>query len=566
MILIDAKTHPFCASAQSYVQGVLDGSILACELIRQACERHQRDISRIGSPDWPYSYSLDAAERATLFSTRFPHVKGRWAAKHELFRPEPWQCFWYCSLFGWVNVHTGFRRFRKGRMYVPRKNGKSLAAAPIGLYMLTADNEPGAEVFSGATNEKQAWEVFGPAKQMATLRPDFLARFNVQVNAKALVRPGTMAKFEPVIGKPGDGSSPHCSITDEYHEHITDEQLATMETGMGARDQPLSIVVSTAGDNIAGPCRADWLECMNVLRQTAEDEALFALIYTIDADVEWESERALRMANPNFGVSVSAEFLLAQQRDAINNARKQGHFKIKHLNVWVQARDAFIDLLKWRSCGDPSLKIEQYLGRKCYLGLDLASKVDLCALELLFPETDGTFTRFGRYYLPRDTVDLAQNQHYREYEAIGLLHVTEGNITDYEEIEADILEAAKQFEVAGLGYDPHEATMLVTRLVAEGLPMVEFAANVRNFNEPMKQVEALILNKQFRHDGDKVMEWAMSNVLAKVDRGGRLYPYKETNEKKIDPFVALCMAMGLFMTDNNTPDDWSGFIASPVIG
>ena len=566
MILIDAKTHPFCASAQSYVQGVLDGSILACELIRQACERHQRDISRIGSPDWPYTYDLDAAERMARFSTRFPHVKGRWAVKHELFSPQPWQCFWYCSLFGWVHIETGFRRFRRGRLYVTRKQGKSFCAAPIGLYMLTADGEPGAEVYSGATNEKQAWEVFGPAKQMATMRPDFLARFGVQVNAKALVRTGTMAKFEPVIGKPGDGSSPHCSITDEYHEHTTDEQLATMETGMGARDQPLSIVVSTAGDNIAGPCRADWLECMDMLAQTVDNERLFALIYTIDKDDDWTSETALWKANPNLGVSVKVEDLLADQRDAINNVRKQGHFKIKHLNVWVQARDGFIDLLKWRSCGDPSLKIEQYLGRKCYLGLDLASKVDLCALELLFPETDGTFTRFGRYYLPRDTVDLAQNQHYREYEALGLLHVTEGNITDYEEIEADILEAAKQFEVAGLGYDPHEATMLVTRLVAEGLPMVEFAANVRNFNEPMKQVEALILNKQFRHDGDKVMEWAMSNVLAKVDRGGRLYPYKETNEKKIDPFVALCMAMGLYMTDNNTPDDWSGFIASPVIG
>jgi phage terminase large subunit-like protein len=91
VILIDQARHPFCASAQNYVQGVLDGSILACELIRQACERHQRDISRIGSPDWPYTYDLDAAERATLFSTRFPHVKGRWAAKHELFHPETWQ-------------------------------------------------------------------------------------------------------------------------------------------------------------------------------------------------------------------------------------------------------------------------------------------------------------------------------------------------------------------------------------------------------------------------------------------------------------------------------------------
>jgi phage terminase large subunit-like protein len=198
--------------------------------------------------------------------------------------------------------------------------------------------------------------------------------------------------------------------------------------------------------------------------------------------------------------------------------------------------------------------------------MDLASKVDLCALEFLFPEDDGTFTRFGRYYLPRATVDLPQNEHYREYEALGLLHVTEGNITDYGEIEADILEAAKVFEIVEFPYDPHEATMLVTRLLEEGLPMVEFAANTRNFNEPMKQIEALILNLQFHHDGDKVMEWAMSNVLAKIDRGDRMYPYKETNDKKIDPFVALCMAMGRCMAGGEKPDDWSGFLSNPVAG
>jgi phage terminase large subunit-like protein len=401
---------------------------------------------------------------------------------------------------------------------------------------------------------------------MATLRPDFRERFGVQVNAKSLTVPGSMAKFEPVIGKPGDGSSPHCSITDEYHEHVTDEQLATMETGMGAREQPLSIVVSTAGDNIAGPCRADWLECQKVLQGTTIDETLFVLIFTIDKDDDWTSESSLRKANPNFGISVSAEFLLAQQRDAINNPRKQGHFKTKHLNIWVQARDAFIDLLKWRACADESLRLDQYRGRRCYLGLDLASKIDLCALELLFPETDGTFTRFGKYYLPRSTVDLPQNEHYREYEALGLLTVTEGNITDYSLIFEDICDLAKTFDLAEIAYDPHNATMLVTALTDEGLPVVEFGPTVLNFSEPMKQIEALILNRQFHHNGDKVMEWAMSNVVAKADRKDNVYPNKETNDKKIDPFVALCMAMGRHMAGGEKPDDWSGFLSSPVTG
>jgi phage terminase large subunit-like protein len=562
------KPSPHFDKAVGYVEGVLDGTIAAGELIRLACERHQRDMARIADPDWPYRFDVELAERACKFVELFPHVKGRWAAHDELFRAEPWQCFWYCSLFGWVNKKTGKRRFRKGRCYVPRKNGKSLMVAPLGLYMLTADGEPGPEVFSGATNEKQAWEVFGPAKQMATKRKDFLERFGVQVNAKGLVVTGTMGKFEPVIGQPGDGSSPHCAITDEYHEHLTDAQLATMETGMGAREQPLSIVVSTAGDNIAGPCRDDWLECIKMLQGITANEELFALIYTCDKDDDWTSEIALRKANPNYGISVSAESLLSQQRDAINNPRKQGHFKTKHLNIWVQARDAFINLQRWAECARPELALEQFAGQTCYLGLDLASKVDLAAIEILFPPSGERveFVRFGKYYLPRDTVELPENDHYRAWEIEGLLTVTEGNQTDYFQIFEDLKELTKRLEALGIAFDPHNATMLVTACQNEGLPMIEYGPTVLNFSEPMKQVEALILNRQLLHNGDKVCEWSMSNVVAKLDRKDNIYPNKEKPENKIDPFVALCMAMGLYLAgDGEVQDDWSGFLRKPVV-
>lgn len=557
---------PFTQRAFDYVDDVLGGTELSCEWVKLACERHVRDLERSAKddPEFPFRFDPAKAEKVCRFVARFPHVKGRWAAKRELFDPRPWQCFWYASLFGWVHKVTGKRRFRKGRKYVPRKNGKSMSVAPLGLYMLTADGEPGAEVYSGATNEKQAWEVFGPAKQMTLLTAPFVEKFAVQVNAKSLTIPGTLSKFEPVIGKPGDGSSPHCSITDEYHEHKDDTQLATMETGMGAREQPLSIVVSTAGDNIAGPCRDDWLECQRVLQGTIIDEALFALIYTVDPLDDWTSESSLRKANPNYDVSVSGEFLLAQQREAINNARKQGHFKIKHLNIWVQARDAYVNMQRWAESADPALTLEQFKGRECFVGMDLASKIDLTALELLFPEPDGTFVRFGRYYLPRETVDAPGNTHYQAWEKEGLLTVTEGNQTDYFHVLDDILSLARDFSVREIAFDPHNATMLVTALLENALPMVEFGPTVLNFSEPMKQVEALIRDRKLRHNGDKVMEWAMSNVVAKVDRKDNVFPNKERPENKIDPFVALCMAMGRYMAVEGN-DDFSGFLSNPVI-
>jgi phage terminase large subunit-like protein len=537
--------HPHVASLEAYVSGVLSGEILACKWIRLACERHRRD--REAKASFPYKFDSDKAERACKFAEFFPHVKGKWAAKQEKLKLEPWQCFALGSMFGWVNKKTGLRRYRKARLYLPRKNGKSLLVAPVGLYMLTADGEPGAEVYSGATSEKQAWEVFGPARQMAKMVPDFSAAYGVEVNAKSLTRAGDMAKFEPVIGKPGDGSSPHCSITDEYHEHATDEQLATMETGMGAREQPLSIVVSTAGDNVAGPCRDDWLDCQKVLEGVNEDDRLFALIYTVDQEDDWTSESSLRKANPNFDISVSGEFLVAQLRDAINNPRKQGHFKTKHLNMWVQARDAFINMQRWAECKRP-LKLEDFKGKRCFLGMDLASKIDLTAIELLFPMEDGQFARFGRYYLPEETVQLPENQHYQGWHKDGHLIATDGNQTDYFHVLEDIKQLAEDFEIEKLAYDPHNATMLVTALQDEGLPMVSFGPTVLNFSEPMKQIEAMVKDRKLLHDGDPVMNWSMSNVTAKLDRKDNVFPNKERPENKIDPFVALCMAMGVAMT------------------
>lgn len=550
------------ALANAYVKGVLQGDILACKWVRLACERHVRDLQRAKTKDWPYKFSAEAAEVACCFVEKFKHVKGRWAARHERIILEAWQCFFFCSLFGWLHKRTGLRRFRKGRLYVPRKNGKSILAAALGLYMFAGDGEVGSEVYSGATTEKQAWEVFGPARQMALESTAFRSKFGIDANAKSLVVALSMAKFEPVIGKPGDGASPHCSITDEFHEHATDEQIATFETGMGAREQPLSLVVSTSGDNLAGPCRDDWLECQRILQGILDDDRTFALIFTVDDEDDWTSEAALIKANPNYNVSVDAEFLAAQQRDAINNPRKQGHFKTKHLNMWVQARDAFINMQRWTECNINGLSLSDYEGRPCFVGMDLASKIDLTAIELLFPESDGSFARFGFYYLPEETVNAPENQHYRAWHIDGWLNVTPGNQTDYFQVLDDLKALANRFEITEIAYDPHNASMLVTALQDEGLPLVSFGPTVLNFSEPMKQVEALIRDRKLHHNGDPVMTWAMSNVVAKLDRKDNIYPNKERPENKIDPFVALCAAMGRAMLGGPVEKQFQMFVLS----
>ena len=546
-------SHGYVAAAERYCRDVVSGRVPAGKYTRLACERHLADRKRERTRAFRYRFDAEEAGRICRFLEMLPHVKGKWA-KRDPKRPEanriklePWQCFWLTSLFGWRRKGTNLRRFRKASIYLPRKNGKSTVAAGLGWWMFAKDGEPGAEVYSGATTEKQAWEVFGPARQMALSEPVLPESLGVTVNASNMIKLEDASKFEPIIGKPGDGASPHCAIVDEYHEHATPDLYDTMLTGMGAREQPLQLVISTAGYDIAGPCYDDWLTVQKILDGTLQDDTHFGVIYAADPEDDWTSEIALRKANPNAGVSVSIEYLQSQLRDAIANPRKQGVFKTKHLNLWQNARDAYINMQRWAECRT-DVKLGALEGRSCYIGLDLASKIDIAAIELLFPLADGRYARFGRYYLPDETVQLPENDHYRGWARAGLITVTEGNIIDFSRILEDVEALAARFKVESLAYDPFQATMLVTELQNAGLPCVEVKPTVLNLSEPMKTIDALIRDRKLEHDGDPVMTWMMSNVVAKTDAKDNVYPRKDRPELKIDGFVALCMAMARAMT------------------
>lgn len=545
-----SSQYPHVDKAVKYAQAVLKGDQPACKWVRLACQRHIDDARKAKSDaSYPYYFSQKKAEKACKFVEKMPHTKGKWAKNGQTLTLEPWQCFFLCMVFGWLRKADDLRRFRRAMLFVPRKNGKSALAAAIGLYMLTADGEFGAEVYSGATTERQAREVFTPAYYMVKRNAEFAEYYSLELsgthkNPTAIYAEDTGSKFEPIIGKPGDGSSPHCAIIDEYHEHKTDEQVDTMETGMGAREQPLMLIITTAGSNLAGPCFQMQLDAQKMLEGVVEDDTTFALIYTIDKGDDWTKVETLRKANPNFGVSVSEDFLLARLNDAKNNARKQTVFQTKHLDMWVGARDAYFNVEKWQSLGDPSLKLEDFKGYPAYLGMDLASKYDIAALEIIIPLGGDDYVEFGRYYLPEDTVADGVNEHYQGWYKDGFLEVTEGTLIDHKRIMGDILDLCKVLDVQELAYDPYQATMLVTALMDEGVPVVETRQSIPNFSEPMKQLEGLIRAGTIRHTGNPVMAWMMSNVVASANAKDEVYPRKERDEAKIDGPVALILALG----------------------
>jgi phage terminase large subunit-like protein len=539
----------YCAVGERYVEGVIDGTILACRWVRLACQRHRQDVQDSLQDDWPYRFDVSAANKAMHFTEGFRHVKGKWARNHESFKLEPWQIFTVMSIFGWVHKQTGLRRFRRAMLMVPRKNGKSILAALIGLRMFAADGEHGAEVYSGATSEKQAWEVFRPARLMAAQEPEFLEGCGVQVMKSNLHILSTGSRFEPVIGKPGDGAMPSCAIVDEYHEHATSELFDTLTTGQVGREQPLTLIISTAGDNLGGPCHALQLDLQKVLEGVIQDDTFWGIVYTIDADDDWATEAALIKANPNYGVSVDAELLKAAQREAIRTSRMQGVFQTKHLNVWVGARSAFFNIKRWNEA--PRISIEDCKGFPLYGGIDLASTTDIAALALLFKLDEKRYAAFGRYYVPDARIHQAVNAHYKGWQIDGHLIATPGGMIDYRMIEADVLEIHERYGFRGLAFDPAYAQMLSQRLdVQMGAGIcINVRPQVTAFSEPMKFLDGLIQAGGLEHDHNPAMSWMMSNVVAKMDNKDNVYPNKEKPESKIDGPVSLIMATNLALAE-----------------
>ncbi len=570
------KAYPNVNSANQYARDIVRGKTVACRYVIDACQRHLDDLAKEKTKKFLYRFDKDLAEKAAKFIQLLPHTKGEWAFKRMPITLEPWQLFIVCSAFGWVRKGSKLRRFREVYTEIPRKNGKSAISAGVALFCFTCDDEFGAEVYSGATTEKQAWEVFRPARLMCKRTPALCDAFGVEVNASNMNRPEDGARLEPLIGNPGDGASPSCAIVDEYHEHDTDALYTTMLTGMGARRQPLMWAITTAGYNIEGPCYDKRREVIEMLNGTVPNDELFGVIYTVDEGDDWTDPAVLRKANPNMGISVYSDFLLSQQKRAMNNARQANVFKTKHLNIWVSARAAYFNLVSWRNCEDETLTIEQFEGQPCYLSFDLARKLDMNSMVRIFSrDIDGRrhyYCIAPKFWVPYDTVYSTDTDHQRTAERFqkwvnsGHLEVTEGAEIDYRVILEEAKAVNRQNPVEESAIDPHGATNLSHHLADEGLSPITIVQNYTNMSDPMKELEAAIEAGRFHHDGHPILTWCISNVVGKYLPGNDdvVRPIKEHSENKIDGATALIMDIGRAMLPE-TRQDLNGFFENPIM-
>lgn len=545
---------------EQYASDVLSGIRPANKYERLAVERESRDLERAGTEEFPYYFDVEVVNKVIRFIETFNHVKGKWArAKgiESLIALSPWQKWITAQVFGWKHISTKRRRFRSAAVYVPRKNGKSTWIAPIGLYMLSNDDEPGAEVYCGATNQKQANEVFQPAHKMANKQPAYRRKFKVELLAQQISSTLDGGKFERLIGDPGDGGSPSCYLCDEYHEHPDDRQRDTMVTGMGAREQPLEWIISTAGSNWFGPCGQHWKECQEILDGSRVDESTFCIIYAADKDDDWQDEQTLIKANPNYGISVDVEGLKNQLNKAKQSARKQNAFKTKHLNMWVGARESWLNLEDWKALADPELSIEQFIGEECTKGIDLSESDDLTADVSCFTREIAGKTHY--YFFPRTYVTEKKAEEidiYRDWIDEDALIMCEGSSIDYDEVENAVEADNAEYFVTGLFYDPAGAAPIAQRVHNKtGIEPIKVAQNYTNFSPAMREFENLLGQKRIHHTGCPVLTWCLGNVIAKETMDGKyIRPVKEHKDNKIDTAIAMLQSfIGAW-----TPDEDDG--------
>ena len=318
--------------------------------------------------------------------------------------------------------------------------------------------------------------------------------------------------------------------------------------------------ITTAGSNLSGPCYEKRQDAIRVLTKSIQDDSIFAIIYCVDEDDQWDDPDILIKANPNLDVSISKEFLLTQLQKARRSATLQTAYKTKHLNLWVGASVAWMNMLLWFRQKKTDLNIQDYQHMKAWLAVDLASKKDVAAIAILIPVRD-TFVTFYEFFVPSDTYE--ENDKYRNYP--DWITVTPGAATDYAFIEARLDELAKLLDVQDVAFDPWQAQYLMQRLLARGMPVFEFPHQVRTMSDPMKEVEAVVLDGRLFHN-NPVMDWMIGNVVTKQDAKENIYPTKERKgdeKSKIDGAVALIMAMGRYLATAETGslDEW---LADPV--
>jgi len=496
-------------------------------------------------------YDERRADFAVNFISMLKHTTGEWYGKP--FRLMPWQERIIRDIFGIVG-EDGNRQFRTAYVEVGKKNGKSELAAAIALYLLFADGEAGAEVYSCAADINQASIVFNTAKAMVEQCKDLRDLSKLVPSTKRIIFPHTNSFYRVLSSetKSKQGFNVSGLIFDELFAQQTRELFDTMTKYTGdARRQPLYFLITTAGRDRTSICYEIHQKAKAVLDGSKIDPSFYPAVFGIEECDDWHDEAVWRRVNPSIGVTIPFETVQAAYEQANQNPAEEMHFRQFRLNEWCNADIRWMPMDKWDACGE-DIDFDEYEGRDCYCGLDLSSTGDLTALVLAFPpvDEDTKYTVLPYYWLPEDVIDLrTRRDHvpYAVWKKAGVFNTTEGNVVDYDYIVAFIAKLSQRFRIREIAYDRYGAEKIrrdLEELGAEnGFTVFPFGQGFVSMSPTSKDFYQFVMEGRLRHGRHPVLDWNMSNVIVDQDAAGNIKPNKKKSTEKIDGVVALIMGL-----------------------
>lgn len=492
------------------------------------------------------TYDEAKADYAIAFIESLKHTKGEWHNKP--FHLLDWQKNIVRNIFG-VIKSNGFRQFTTAYVEIAKKQGKTELGAALALFMLVADGEYGAEIYSCAADRAQASLIYTVAVDMISLCPALQKRLKVMASQKRIVYPA-MNSFYQVLSSEAyskHGINPHAVLYDEMHVANREMARVMLHGASDARRQPLNFLITTAGNDMHSIGYELHQKAEDILKGRKTDHTFYPVIYAADEADDWTKPATWKKANPSLGITVDEEKLAIACENARQNPAEENSFKQLRLCLWVKQSIRWMPMEKWDKC-DFIVDPESLLGRECYGGLDLSSTTDLTAFVLIFPPTDeiDKYQIMPFFWIPEDNISTrVKRDHvpYDTWEHLDFIKTTEGNVVHYGFIESFIEELGTKYNIREIAFDRWGAVQMTQNLEGLGFTVVPFGQGFKDMSPPTKELMKLTLEKRLAHSGHPALRWCMDNIFVRTDPAGNIKPDKEKSTEKIDGAVATIMAL-----------------------
>lgn len=524
---------------QDYARKVVNGEVVVGKYVRLACQRYLDWFNRED-----IEFKEKKVDKVVNFINKLTHFQGKHNGKP--FILSEWQVWIIANIFGFYYRGTNKRVIRNVYIEMARKQGKSALLAAVSLYCLFADGESGAEIDCVANSRQQARILYDLCDGFAAnldLKQKYIKRYRNQVKF-----PITKSFLQVLSSDASrlDGFNSSLFVEDELHAAKDSKLYDVLKSSQGMRENPLAICITSAGFDKFGFCYQMRTTCTEILQGIKSDDSQFSAIYSIDEEDDWTDESVWIKANPNLGITVSMDYLREQVQQAKNNSILEVSTRTKNLGQWVSSQDIWIsnELLL-----ESTEKVT--IDDRCYVGVDLAAVSDFTAVSYM-QMRDGKYYFKTDYYLPQAALqDNSNSTLYRRWKRQGYLKITDGNVTDYDYILADMLKMNDKVFIQKVAYDAYNATQWAIAATEKGLTLEPFSQGLWHFNQATKEFERLIKQGKIIIDDNPITRWCFANVMLKVDHAENVKPTKATNQQKIDGVIAMLQALGTYLEEGN---------------